>query len=144
MPTYEASTVIAAPVDAVWRVLSDVVQWPQWLPTVVGVEALDQPSLRLGSRFLIRQPRLRPATWTVSELEEPRRFVWVARSPGLRMVAEHSVTQDAPAGSRVVLRFEFAGLLGGIVGRIFGSLTRTYLAQEAASLKQRVESMRPA
>jgi uncharacterized membrane protein len=140
VPAYESSIVIAAPAEAVWRVLSDVVQWPQWLPTVASVEALDQKTLHVGSRFVIHQPKLRPATWTVSEIEELRRFAWVARSPGLHMVAEHSVTKDSPATSRVVLRFTFAGLLGGIIGRLFSSLTRSYLAQEAASLKQRVES----
>ena len=142
MPTFESSTIITAPAEAVWRVLADVVHWPQWLPTVSKVEALDQSSLRVDSRYVIHQPRLRPTTWTVSEVEEPARFVWVARSPGLHMVAEHSITQDSPAISSVVLRFTFAGLLGGIVGRLFGSLTRSYLAQEAASLKQRVESPR--
>jgi len=142
MPTFESSTIITAPVEAVWRVLADVVQWPQWLPTVSKVEALDQSSLRVDSRYVVHQPRLRPATWTVSEVEEPRRFVWVARSPGMHMVADHSITQDSPATSKVVLRFTFAGLLGGIIGRLFASLTRSYLAQEAASLKQRVESLR--
>jgi len=58
------------------------------------------------------------------------------------MVAEHSVTPDSPASTRLVLRFTFAGLLGGIVGRLFSSLTKSYLAREAASLKQRVESLR--
>jgi len=140
MLTYESSTSIEAPVEAVWRVLSDVSQWPQWLPTVSRVEPLDGKSLALGSRFVVHQPRLRPATWTVSEVDEPRRFVWVARSPGLRMVAEHSVTQGASATSRVVLSFSFGGMLGGMIGRSFSNITRSYLAQEAASLKQRVES----
>jgi uncharacterized membrane protein len=142
MITYESSTSIDAPAEAVWRVLSDVVQWPKWLPTVSRVEPLNGTSLRLGSRFVVHQPGLRPATWTVSEIDEPRRFAWVARSPGIRMVAEHDVTQDSSAISRVVLRFSFGGLLGGIVGRIFRNVTESYLAQEATSLKQRVESSR--
>jgi len=142
VPTYESSMVIAAPVEAVWLVLTDVMQWPQWLPTVERIEALDQKTLHVGSRFVIHQPKLRPVTWTVSEIEEPRRFAWVARSPGLHMVAEHSVTPDSPASTRLVLRFTFAGLLGGIIGRLFSSITKSYLAREAASLKQRVESPR--
>jgi uncharacterized membrane protein len=142
MLTYESSTSIDASVEAVWRVLSDVSQWPMWLPTVSRVEPLDGNSLRLGARFVVHQPKLRPATWTVSELDEPRRFVWVARSPGVRMVAEHAVTPDSPATSRVVLRFSFGGLLGGIIGKSFSTIAQNYLAQEAASLKQRVETSR--
>jgi len=139
MLTYESSTSVDAPVEAVWRVLSDVSQWPNWLPTVSRVEPLNGKSLRVGSRFVVHQPRLRPATWTVSEIDESRRFVWVARSPGIQMVAEHDVTKDSPATSRVVLRFSFGGLLGGLIGRIFRNVTESYLAQEASSLKQQVE-----
>jgi len=142
MLTYESSTSIDAPIEAVWRVLSDVSQWAKWLPTVSRVEPLNDKSLRLGSRFVVHQPKLQPATWTVTEMDEPHRFVWVARSPGFQMVAEHCVTEDSSAASRVVLRFSFGGLLGGIIGRSFATVTRSYLAQEAASLKQRVESSR--
>ena len=142
MLTYTSSTSIDAPAEAIWLVLSDVVRWPKWLPTVSQVEPLDGNSLRLGARFVVHQPKLRPATWTVTEIAEPGRFVWVARSPGLHMVADHTVTQDSPVASRVVLRFSFGGLLGGIIGRMFGSVTQSYLAQEGASLKERVESSR--
>jgi len=62
VPTYESSMVIAAPVEAVWPVLTDVVQWPQWLPTVERIQALDQKTMRVGSRFVIHQPKLRPVT----------------------------------------------------------------------------------
>jgi uncharacterized membrane protein len=139
MPTYEASALIAAPPDEVWRVLSDVTAWPDWLPTVAKVEPLDGKSLSSGSRYVVRQPKLKPATWVVTELAPPSRFVWLARSPGLAMVAEHIVDATSPATSRVILRFSFNGLLGGIIGKLFRSVTESYLAQEAASLKQKVE-----
>ena len=140
MLTYESSVSIAAPRDAVWRALSDVTAWPDWLPTVVKVEPLDGQGLSLGARFVIQQPKLRPTTWVVSELQQPRRFVWVARAPGLKMIAEHTVEDDVPAKSTVILRFSFTGLLGGIIGRVFHAITKRYLAQEAASLKQTVEA----
>lgn len=139
MPSYESSVLIAAQPEAVWRVLSEVVAWPEWLPTVAKVEPPGEGSLRLGSRFVVHQPKLRPTTWTVSECEQPGRFVWVARSPGIEMVAEHAVTQHSASASQVILRFTFNGLLGGLLGRLFRSITESYLAQEAAALKQRVE-----
>jgi hypothetical protein len=55
------------------------------------------------------------------------------------MVAEHTVTQYSSATSNVILRFSFAGMLGGIIGRVFRSVTESYLAQEASALKRRVE-----
>ena len=140
MQTYEVFTSIAAPRDAVWQVLSKVAAWPEWLPTVNSVHALDGDCLDVGSRYVVRQPKLRPATWVVTELEQPRRFVWVAHSPSLRMTAEHTVDEISSGMSKIVLRFSFAGLLGGLVGRLYGSATKSYLAREAASLKQKVEA----
>jgi hypothetical protein len=55
------------------------------------------------------------------------------------MVAEHAVEANSPAGSRVVLRFSFHGLLGPLVGRLFRAVTESYLAREAAALRQEVE-----
>ena len=139
MPTYESSIVIAAEADAIWLVLSDVANWPHWLPTVTKVEPLDGTSMVLGSRFVVYQPKLRPATWRVTQIEAPRLFIWEARSPGLHMVAEHSVAPQPSGSAAVLLRFSFGGLLGGILGTLFRSITERYLRQEAAALKQRVE-----
>jgi uncharacterized membrane protein len=142
MPSYESSVTIAAEPSAVWCVLSDVSAWPEWLPTVAKVEPLDAKKLSLGSRFVVHQPKLRPATWKVTELDPPHHFAWVARSLGVEMRAEHTVSQGSGVASRVVLRFTFAGVLGGVLGRLFRSVTESYLAQEAASLKQKVEAPR--
>jgi uncharacterized membrane protein len=139
MPTYEASITIAAPRESVWPVLSDVVAWPDWLPTVISVQPLQGRSLEVGSRYTVAQPKLRLATWVVTELVPPQRFTWQARSPGLLMVAEHLVEASSPASSQVLLRFSFAGLLGPPVGWLFRSITETYLTQEVASLRRKVE-----
>jgi len=138
MPAYDASISIAAPCQSVWRVLAAVVAWPTWLPTVSSVQPLDGEPLRIGARYTVRQPKVRPATWVVTELNPPRAFAWQARSPGLLMTAVHTI-EEAPGGSRVTLRFAFAGPLGGPIGWLFRSTTERYLAQEVASLKLMVE-----
>jgi carbon monoxide dehydrogenase subunit G len=139
MVTYEASISIAAPREAVWRSLADVAEWPDWLPTVASVHALDAVRLQLGARFVLKQPKLRPATWVVTVLEPPRRFVWEARSLGLKMTAEH-IVDEAASGANVSLRFSFDGFLGGLLGRLFRATTQSYLAQEAAALKRKAEA----
>ncbi|AOW12114.1 hypothetical protein LPB72_14090 [Hydrogenophaga crassostreae] len=141
MCSYEASILIAAPRESVWCVLSDVAVWPEWLPTVSSVQPVDGTALAVGSRYNLRQPKLPPATWEVTEVESPRRFVWRARSPGLLMVAEHTVDEAQPGRSRVVLRFAFSGLLGVPVGKLFRSVTERYLSQEVTSLKLTVEKL---
>jgi len=138
MQSFEASISVAAPRESVWLVLADVVAWPEWLPTVASVEPHDGNALKVGFRYTVRQPKLRPATWIVTHLEAPHRFVWQARSPGLLMTAEHTVQQSSGA-SQVTLRFSFQGLLGAAVSWLFGSVTQRYLSQETASLKLKVE-----
>ena len=138
MVTYEASISIATSRDTVWRWLSEVAAWPEWLPTVASVRVLDAARLQLGARYVVRQPRLRPTTWVVTVLEPPRRFAWAARSPGLRMTADH-VIGESPSGATVLLRFSFGGFLGGLIGRLFRATTESYLAQEAAALKHKAE-----
>jgi uncharacterized membrane protein len=139
MPSYDTSISIAAPGETVWQVLAAVDAWPEWLPTVDSVQPLDGSPLKLGFRYAVLQPKLRPATWVVTELDPPRRFVWQARSPGLLMVAEHEIQESLPGNSRVTLRFSFSGLLGAPIGWLFRSVTERYLSQEAASLKHKVE-----
>jgi len=139
MCTYEARTVIGASREKVWDVMSDVAAWPDWLATTTRVQPLDGEPLEVGHRFRVHQPMLRPATWTVTQLEPAHRFVWMACAPGLRLVAEHIVDGPSPSLSLVRLRFSYAGALGGLVARLFRPITEHYLAQEAASLKHKVE-----
>jgi uncharacterized membrane protein len=139
MPTFQASIGIATSSQSVWRVLAAVSAWPEWLPTVSSVQPLDGHELKLGSRFAIRQPKLQPATWVVTELDPPRRFVWQARSPGLVMLAEHTVEERSPGTAHVTLRFSFDGLLGAPLAMLFRSITERYLSLEADSLKRTVE-----
>jgi len=136
------TTPVDAPPELVWATLSDVVAWVDWLPTVSAVRPLDAAPLALGARYLIEQPKLRPAKWVVTVLDPPRRFVWQVRSFGLRVVAEHIVRPGSKDGSELELTMAFGGLLGGLVGRAYRGITREYLALEAQSLRRRVEGAR--
>lgn len=140
MPSFESSISIDAPRESVWRVLHAVHAWPEWLPTVSGVQPLDGEALQPGRRYTVRQPRLRPATWVVTVLEPARRFVWQTRSPGLRMLADHRIDERPAGGSQLTLRFSFDGALGPAMGWLFRSVTERYLAEEAAALKRKVEA----
>jgi uncharacterized membrane protein len=141
VPTFESSISIAADREAIWGALASVTDWPAWLPTVRSVEPLDGPTLSLGARFRVVQPKLQPATWVVTALEAPNRFSWQSRSPGVLVLADHVIEERSPGEHIVVLRVSFSGLLGRVVGLFFGSLTARYLAQESAALKQRVKDL---
>lgn len=138
--THLASIEIHAPAARVWEVLSGVQSWPEWLPTVDSVEALDGWPLAIGRRYRVTQPKLRPAVWKVTELEPGRRFTWRATSIGMQMVASHAVEPSGPDSTRVQSRYDFRGWLGALMDVIFGRLTRSYLDQEVRALKRRAEA----
>ena len=116
MRSFTSVATIDAPREVAWRILSDVVAWPDWLPTVSRIEMLDGAVLRLGARFLVHQPALRPAMWRVVELQDPESFTWEARAPGLHMVAEHRVERRSATLSAVQLKFMFDGFFGALAG----------------------------
>jgi len=139
MATYETSTDIQASTERVWALLSDVETWSRWMPTVSSVEPLREAPLQVGRRYRVTQPKLRPTVWTVSAVETGRRFEWRAKSPGTELVADHVIESRGLNASQVNLRFEFNGLMGALLGVVFGALTRNYLSQEAQALKCRAE-----
>jgi reactive intermediate/imine deaminase len=125
--------------DRVWSVLRDVERWPEWTPTMTSVQRVDAGApFGVGSRARIRQPKLPPAEWRVTELDEGRSFAWVAKGRGVQVTARHAV-ETAQGGSRATLSLQFSGLLGPLAARLTGGLTRRYLALEAAGLKKRAE-----
>ena len=141
MKSFESSVLVDAPTEKAWGVVSNVAAWPRCLATVSKIDALDGAALGIGCRFVVHQPKLKPATWKITRLDPPRLFVWEARYPGLRIIAEHAVIEETPRRARVVLRMTFAGLFGGMAARRLRSVTEDYLAQEGVSFKRTAESL---
>ncbi len=134
MREYFASTTIHAPPEAVWRVLSDIEKWPTWTPTVTQARVLNGALPDRGERVVLRQPKLRPALWTVTRWDPLRRFTWQSAHPGVRVEGDHVLVATAH-GTEVHFRLTFRGWLSGLVLRMVGPLSRSYLESEAASLK---------
>jgi hypothetical protein len=122
--------------------MRDVERWPEWTPTVTSIRLLDRGALTVGSRAIIRQPKLPPAKWRVTELDEPHRsFTWVSWGPGVRVIARHWV-EACGEGSRATLSLRFSGVLAGLFACVTRGLNDRYLAMEAKNLKKRSESCR--
>ena len=136
MTDFSVTADIAAPPERVWAVIADVERWPEWTPTVTRLERLDRGPLAVGSRARIRQPKLLPAVWQVTEIVDGRTFTWVTRSPGVRVTATHGVEPIA-TGTRARLSLRFSGLFGPLVARLTRGLNQRYLALEANGLSER-------
>ena len=138
MPAVSRTIDIAAPPERVWEVMRDVERWHEWTASITSITRLDGRPFGMGSRVLIRQPKLPPNYSTVTEFDPPRSFTWVSRSPGVRAAARH-VIEPAAAGSRVTLSIEFGGAPGPLVAWMVRGLTERYIDMEAEGLQRRSE-----
>lgn len=139
MHIYRAQQDITATASEVWNALANVTVWPEWLPTVLEVQPLAGQVLSVGAKFKIIQPKLRPTVWEVTELHPGENFAWQASSPGLMLWANHTVVELPDRRSEVLLEFRFSGILAPLIALLAGSVTKRYLAIEAASIKRRAE-----
>jgi uncharacterized protein YndB with AHSA1/START domain len=128
---------LAAPPARVWAVIRDVERWHEWTPSITNVELLDG-AFEVGHRARVRQPKLLPAVFEITAVDDGKSFTWVARHPGVVATAAHSV-ESIGNGSRVTLSLRFDGPLGGLVGWCSRGLIDRYLTLEANGLKARSE-----
>jgi uncharacterized protein YndB with AHSA1/START domain len=136
---YRRTIDIDAPPEVVWRLLEDIERWPEWTTSMQKIERLDSGPLAVGSRARVKQPKLPPTVFTVTELEPSKSFAWKAKSPGLESFAEHEI-EERDGGSRMTLVFEVTGALAGVVSLFSSGLIRKYVDTEAEGLKRRAES----
>lgn len=104
-------------------VLAEVVHvehWPAWTSTMLAVTLLDPRPLAVGKRASVRQPRLRPATWEVTEFDASG-FTWVTRRPGLCIEAGH-IVKARGRGSEVELTIDFSGWLAPLFRLLYRRL----------------------
>lgn len=140
MQTIHRVIVQASPA-AIWQVLTDVERWPTWTPTTLQVEPLTPGGIQVGARYRVAQPNLRPAIYEVTELKPHQAFTWIQRAPGAKLVADHRLTAADASGTEVELSFATEGLLGGVIGRLYGKVIAGYVATEARSLKMHCEAI---
>ena len=119
--------------------MSDVERWHEWTPSITSVERLDSAPLAVGSRARVKQPKLAPATFVVTEWQPERGFDWVTRNPAVTAVGRHWI-QPIASGVRVTLSVEFSGPLAGLIAWLYGGLTSRYVQMEAEGLKKRSEA----
>ena len=138
--TAEATT-SASPTQA-WRALIDVTDWPHWTPSYKSIERLDGGPVTVGSRARVRQPRLAPAIYEVSEIDEGKTFTWTSTAAGVRTVARHRLVPEPDGGTRIELAAELTGWLAGPVKALLGRRIQRYVSLEANGIKTAAEAAR--
>lgn len=136
----ERELIIDAPADVVWSVMSDVERWPEMTASMTSVRLLDG-ELRLGARAEVVQPKLPKSIWTVTRLDEGRRFDWTAKSPGATTVGIHGV-EPVASGTRAYIGVEQTGPLAPLFELMLRKLTEAYLDLEIAGFRDRSVAIR--
>ena len=130
---------IDASPTVVWATLSDVPAWPTWTASVTSAEWVGESGLAVGHAARIHQPKLRPATWTVTALDVGRSFTWETKSLGFSIAGSHAITPRETGGVTVALSTEVRGVLAPIIGALTARIGRRYVSMEAEGLKRHCE-----
>jgi hypothetical protein len=135
---FSISIYINTPIVRVFEVMADTDRWHEWTPSVTSIKRLDGGGFAVGSRAVIRQPKLPPALWTITAIDD-RGFTWENRAPGIRVIAHHSA-EPTPTGTRATLSLRYEGFLAKLLARMTRGITNRYLEMEAKGLKARSEN----
>ena len=139
MRDFTTSRIIDAPLAQVWEVMADVEHWADWTPSILGIDILSTGEFGVGSQVKIRQPKLPPALWTVTEFVPQSHLIWISRGPGLLVTGEHLLV-PTENGTRLTLNLHYGGALGGFLGWLFRDMNQPYIEMEASGLKTYCEN----
>ncbi len=137
---YEHTIDIDASPAVVWAVLADVPAWPTWTASMSNAKWVGESGVAVGHAVRIEQPKLRPATWTITAVDVGRSFTWETKSPGFAISACHAISPRSAGGVTVTLSTHVRGLLAPIIGALTAKIGRRYVTTEAEGLKRRCEA----
>lgn len=127
---------IGAPVENVWRSLTDLESTPEILSGVQSVEVLTPGPFREGTRWRETRRMLgRTATedMEVTTCREPDHCVVEAEAHGAHYVSEFTLTPESGPEGGTTVRMDFTarppGGMAGVMMRVLGGLSATAIRQ---------------
>jgi uncharacterized protein YndB with AHSA1/START domain len=119
MPRYTFTTHVAAPIDTVFDLWTDLDRMREWVGGVTKVTDLTGPVDRAGTRYTTWFGRMRSPTEVV-EAERPRVFATRFGNALLRGT-NRTVLEPDGDGTRLTETFETVGIIPGIMARLFAA-----------------------
>lgn len=128
-------TVIDAPVERVWEVLTAIRDWPSWNPAVTSVSMLGE--FVPGTDFHWKADGVMIIS-TLQEIDLHQRIVWTGRIPFIRAI--HVWTFEERDGKTLVHNDEsFQGWLAWLLSGPFTRMLAASLEKGLQSLKRACE-----
>jgi hypothetical protein len=129
---------IQAPVEKIWRILTDLPRWAQWNSTIDRTVG----NVELGAKVtvFVKQTPGRAFPVRVTELDAPRRMVWAGGMP-LGLFKGTRVFELAAAGTAATvfsMREDYTGPLAGLIGKSIPDLQPAF-DEFAQCLKREAE-----
>jgi hypothetical protein len=137
----ESTTIINAPPERVWAIITDFARYREWNPFITELAGEPVLGARLRATFTLAGQKPRTFTPTIIDATPNRRLAWHGqlRLPKL-FDADHSFAiEPHGVGCRFVHREEFRGVLVPIVRRTIAATHEAFLAMDAA-LASRAEA----
>lgn len=141
--TIRSAIEIRAPLDAVWRVLTDFDAYPDWNPHIRQILGVPSVGNRItihtrppGGRTVVMRPVV--TTWS-----PPNELRWQSTFVSRRLFSgQHGFRLDAPAADRVRFTQDetFSGLLVPLYARLRLNATRRGFELVNEALRERVEA----
>lgn len=140
MKTFHVSRHIAAPIDRVWKVLTDANQLASGPLGVTRIEG----HIQLGQRLKLwtEATGARAFTLKVEVLDAPREMVWQGGMPlGLFRGVRRFTLVPKNGGTQFEMTETFSGLMSGLISRSIPDLTPSFerFANGLSQLSQKEE-----
>jgi uncharacterized protein YndB with AHSA1/START domain len=127
---------INAPVETVWRLLTEIDTWPQWNPAITRSK-LDGP-IRSGAKFKWKAGGASLVS-TLHDVEPKQYISWTGRALGIRAIHIWRL-RPLKGGVNVVTQESFTGLLATLLSGILQRTLDSTLQKWLHDLKKTAEA----
>jgi len=152
MSTLIVSTHVAAPIERVFEVFTDIPKAAERIPGITKIEMLSEGPFRIGTRWretrVIMKKEATEEMW-VTGCDPPRSYAVEAESRGTHYDTLFEFTPDGD-GTKVTWTFKGtpltfgAKLMSGVFGLLFKGMMRKFLLADLEALRDVCEGKVPA
>ena len=143
-PQIDARIEIDAPIERVWKVLTDFERYPEWNPFTVRVDARLELGAAVRMRVNLVGPFVQPQTEYITTLEEDRRVCWTLNQLPTRLLSATRcqwLEPLSPERTRYASTDVVTGMLAPLVIGLFGAAMQRGFEHTCRTLKARVEGL---